>query len=358
MPVFKILPVLWRTVEEQEEKLKHLTDDQEHLLTMLQHQRKAAIDGTAGSGKTMLAMAQAQRFAREPETLKTLLLCYNRPLADWLSDQLPEPFRDKITATTYHSLVADWCKKAGIPFKPHKGDQDFWEYEAPEMLENAAAIVPSEEKFQAVVVDEGQDFRALWWDSLEKVFRETTADTPFYVFYDPKQNLFVEHPSLPAALGRPFTLPVNCRNTQAIARHCGEIIHTEITVKASSPEGHPPKHLTARDLKAAIAATTKQVMEWCMPKQGGMKPNQVAVLTGVESDHGWPDQFDKIPATHDFDKWRAGEAVLITTWRRFKGLEADALVLIDNPKSKASEADRYVASSRAKHLLTVVNIEP
>ena len=40
------------------------------------------------------------------------------------------------------------------------------------------------------------------------------------------------------------------------------------------------------------------------------------------------------------------------------GVDRDALVLIDNPKSKASEADRYVASSRAKHLLTVVNIEP
>ena len=91
-PIFKLTPVLWRTVEDQEEKLKRLTTDQEMVLGMLAKQPRAAIEGVAGSGKTILAMAQAQRFARQGK--RTLLLCYNRPLADWLDQQLPAKFRD------------------------------------------------------------------------------------------------------------------------------------------------------------------------------------------------------------------------------------------------------------------------
>ena len=60
----------------------------------------------------------------------------------------------------------------------------------------------------------------------------------------------------------------------------------------------------------------------------------------------------------DFDAWRAGRGVLLATHRRFKGLEADAMVLAGVPDAGSSkyysEADDYVASSRAKHLLEVV----
>ncbi len=50
--------------------------------------------------------------------------------------------------------------------------------------------------------------------------------------------------------------------------------------------------------------------------------------------------------------------VLLATHRRFKGLEADALVLAGIPEPGSSKyyskADHYVASSRAKHVLAVV----
>jgi len=50
--------------------------------------------------------------------------------------------------------------------------------------------------------------------------------------------------------------------------------------------------------------------------------------------------------------------VLITSWRRFKGLEADAVVIIEKlartSDNARANANRYVARSRAKHLLTVI----
>jgi hypothetical protein len=51
-PIFRLTPVLWRTVEDQDEKLKRLTTAQETVLGMLARQPRAAIEGVAGSGKT------------------------------------------------------------------------------------------------------------------------------------------------------------------------------------------------------------------------------------------------------------------------------------------------------------------
>ena len=64
--------------------------------------------------------------------------------------------------------------------------------------------------------------------------------------------------------------------------------------------------------------------------------------------------------TEDLETWRAGQAVLLTTAGKFKGLEADALILADVPVPDPNAGPAgfrpehlYVACSRAKHLLTV-----
>lgn len=358
-PVFRITPALWRTLEVQEAKLQRLTRDQEALLGFLGSRRKGAIDGVAGSGKTILAMSQAQRFAREG--LKTLLLCYNRPLADWLNEELPPIYASQISIHTFHSLCSDWCRRAGLSFPGHGPDQ-FWEYEAPELLEQAATILPREEKFQAVVVDEGQDFRPFWWDSLERVFQHFDSAV-YYVFYDPKQNIYVEKPSVPACFGEPFFLLTNCRNTRAIAEHCAGILNIQINVHQDAPVGIQPRILTAASRAQMMALVEKQVLEWCMPGHGGMSPSRVAILTPFETDDlspDWPSDFKGIKLTKGFQHWRQGKGVLLESWRRFKGLEADALVIagVDDSVGEhgTGAADYYVASSRAKHLLTIIKL--
>jgi superfamily I DNA and RNA helicase len=81
-PRYALMPVIWRKVEDQEERLCRLTAEQQTLLDFLGSHNKAAIRGVAGSGKTILALAKAQDTARRG--LRTLFLCYNRPLKDWL----------------------------------------------------------------------------------------------------------------------------------------------------------------------------------------------------------------------------------------------------------------------------------
>ena len=87
--------------------------------------------------------------------------------------------------------------------------------------------------------------------------------------------------------------------------------------------------------------------------------SQVAVLAPGFSGEDWPDQFGVIPATKSFEEGGEDKGVLIASWYRFKGLEADAVVIIETPgKDEGRErVNRYVARSRAKHLLTVIEVE-
>jgi len=111
-----------------------------------------------------------------------------------------------------------------------------------------------------------------------------------------------------------------------------------------------------------IRRTRDQVQEWCLRERGNLPWNKVAVLTPTEPGKEWPKSFGNIPLTDSFDQWRADKGVLLSTCRRFKGLEADALILAGIPKPATKKyftnADYYVAASRGKHLLTIIATEP
>ena len=98
--------------------------------------------------------------------------------------------------------------------------------------------------------------------------------------------------------------------------------------------------------------------------QGKLKPSQIAVLSPFEQSKSCLANTDKIGGvnlTSDLEHWRANDAVLFSTIRSFKGLEADAIIVTDapNPESDAyfTTADFYVGCSRAKHLLVVLAAE-
>ena len=114
-----------------------------------------------------------------------------------------------------------------------------------------------------------------------------------------------------------------------------------------------------RTLADAFREAGKRVRALCMPNLGGLKMSQVAVLAPGFTEKKWPAHFDTIPLTKSFEQWNREECVLIASWSRFKGLEADAIVIIETPSSDDAKdkANRYVARSRAKHLLTVIQVD-
>lgn len=356
-PVFQIVPVLWRKVEDQEERLRRLTADQERLLEFMGNHKRAAIEGVAGSGKTLLALAKAQACAKQG--MRTLLVCYNTELQVWLEQAIPDYLTENLVVKTFHSLVSDLCKQANVEFhynQRRNDDLNTWRDIAPMKLIEACELLGHEAKFDAVIVDEGQDFQNLWWTALDAVFRNEKDKGCYYVFYDPKQNIFVESPA-PPELGQPFRLPVNCRNTKRIAEHCSKLVGALAQVREGAPIGDEIEVLKATNLKEAIRMAGKKVRAWCMPPSGGLRPSQVAVLASGGTEDSWPTSFETIPLTKNFNHWRQNKGVLMASWGRFKGLEADAVVIVDD-EDDDKENRKYVARSRAKHLLTVIEVSP
>lgn len=355
-PSFSLLPILFRKIEDQEEKLFRLTKDQMMLLEFLAVRKRACIKGVAGSGKTMLAQAQAEKFA--DAGMKTLLVCYNKTLAKWLQDNISPDYSETITVTHFHGLCFEWCKKAKIPFEPPlNNEEQFWQEDAPDLLIDAIDYLGN--NFDAVIVDEGQDFHSDWWIPLEHINSEGDDGT-MYVFYDPNQNLYIGQDSSLPALGDPFNLPVNCRNTKLIAGHCSSILELEIATKEDAPFGDEPIILQLESSFEIRKNVERYVHEWV--NQGKLKPSQVAVLSPFKLNNSSLTDCYKlrgIELTDDVSRWKAGKGILFSTVKGFKGLEADAILLIDVPPideaSLFKRSDYYVACSRAKHLLVVIS---
>ncbi|NMG77144.1 ATP-binding domain-containing protein [Aromatoleum diolicum] len=134
------------------------------------------VTGTAGSGKTQLAMAvlrDALKAGRRP-----LYVCYNRPLADHIA--LIAPPGGEVA--TYHQL----CDRV---LRAHGEIPDFSRPDAFARLEAAfRELDPGDAwRFDELIVDEGQDFREEWRDALLRLLR---PDGRAWWLEDPLQNLY------------------------------------------------------------------------------------------------------------------------------------------------------------------------
>lgn len=254
-------------------------------------------------------------------------------------------------------MALEWCARAKIAFPASNQDEAFWSTSAARLFENAIERL-EQDRFDAVVVDEGQDFHESWWDSVEWLNRDL-SDGPLYVFHDPAQQLQHQSTQRLPKLGTPFVLPCNCRNTQRIASVCAAAIKQDIRIKTGQPEGREPVFKVAADELSQRREIAARLQCW-LAGSSGVSKRQVAILCPTSIPRSSLRQLTTLSGvgfTDDLNEWRADKAVLVTTLRRFKGLEADAVILFDVPEFDESVFTRrhfYVACSRAKHLLCVI----
>ena len=120
----------------------------------------------------------------------------------------------------------------------------------------------------------GAFFHELCWTGVEAVFRSPLGGACYHVCYDLTQDLSVDDPALPEELGRPYEVPVNCRNTVGIAALAGY----ENLVFDGVPQGDDPVLVHARTRQNAFRKAGQLVLRPCQPGQGGLARPQVAVL--------------------------------------------------------------------------------
>jgi hypothetical protein len=345
LPSLNLVPTLASLFRRDEASLVCLTDQQQRVLEVAASVPRVRLEGPAGSGKTILAAERARRFAAQGK--RTCLLCYNRPLAEAIAAPLGEE-AEGLMVSTYHGLcrlaAARLVREFSVPKSPEE-EQTFWRDKAPDFLFDA--VSEGALSFDAVVVDEAQDLETEWWVTVEAL---VPAAAPLWVFYDPGQDIYGRAASMPEGLV-PLALTANCRSTRALRRLCDALSGRETTSPDFAPEGQPHEELrftSASDLRAKLEARIVAL------RKQGLDPCQIAILSPHRQQKSSLADVTSL-AGHPIVTRREERGILFSTVRRFKGLEADVVLLIDQDRDdpECTAVHRYVAASRARHLLVV-----
>jgi hypothetical protein len=365
MPKFRLFRPVGPDISTTADRLLELTETQAHVFEGMYVQDRVLVEGVAGSGKTFLALNRALSFARLGK--QVLFVCFNKELAAWLRAQVDEDsttssFRALLTIRNFHALAADLAKEAGMAFEPSGGgpkSEAFWNDEVPDLMEQAVLSLEGEGRakhFDAIVVDEAQDFCLGWWYALTQALL-SKPDGPLYAFLDPNQSLRGEVQWPEIKFDARFKLTTNCRNTRRIAAASASVLTLTPHTFPRAPVGGALRMLrpdSTRQQKGLVLQTLRSLLH-----RESVAPRQIALIGPAAKENGSLFDINDVDGTALVTStlaWRAGEGVLVTTARSFKGLEADVVVLYDlggfGPLFKRE--DLYVSCTRAKALLVAI----
>ncbi len=187
--------------------ISYLTEEQYRIIEWLRGQRRARISGSAGSGKTLVAVEKAIRLNNAG--LRTLILCHNPTLASYIKSLA----RD--SGVEVYDFVG-WI--SSILERSEDSDGEVWSNYIEPLREDLDIahlyLVDTQHKYDAILVDEGQDFRENWWSVIEDALISQEAGI-LYIFHDDNQALLPSRSVYPVR-GAPYSLSKNCRNAGKI----------------------------------------------------------------------------------------------------------------------------------------------
>ena len=346
-----VVPGLGARLYENELTFIRLTEEQVTALEGALDNRRLRVAGGAGTGKTVLALEIARRLASEGQ--RVLLVCFNKHLGKFLRrtawEERVGPGR--IEACHFHSLAWRAFKELGREFDPPKDREEarkWWEQDAPlVMLEavEAGKLLP----YDAVIVDEGQDFKPAWFELLDDLLTDKESGR-FVVFHDASQDIFGRGAEQPFR----YRLRYNLRNTQVITEVVQKLGQVEMKPHPRAPKGDPISvHNTSKPGKVVreLEGLVRRLVE-----REGVRADRIVILTPHTRKHSSLVDVESLAdiALADDPLDREGR-LLHATIRSFKGLESDVLVMVDiDPEDEnCSRLDRYVAASRARQVLHV-----
>jgi hypothetical protein len=332
---------------ERDDLAVRLTQQQALVLDAARLLTRVEIRGGAGSGKTWLALEQARRLAKQGQ--RVALLCYSHGLASFLKREVASWPRKERPAYVgeYHSLGRLW----GAPEGPDETERtaaavDFWESLLPTQMADLARALPPGQRFDAVVVDEAQDFADSWWPAVLGALRDEEA-SEVYVFTDQAQQVFSRFGSPPVQLV-PLVLDHNLRNTKQIADTFNPLTAMRMRLVGGSGPDVSFRECASEEALGAADDAVDELLD------DGWRPEDVALLT-TGSRH--PEQAERQAAGHDayWDTFWDADQVFYGHVLGFKGLERRAVVLAlneDEPHERSRER-LYVGLSRARDQLVV-----
>jgi len=348
-------PLLSARLEDEEQERIALTERQAVILDYLSRQRRVIVAGGAGTGKTLIAREKALRTAQDG--LRTLLICFNRGLADYLREQCEGI--DNLEVATFHQLCRRWIDKARIDLgrdliaETRRDYPAGNEYDHHQPIALALAIDLFGPRYDAIIVDEAQDFGDEFWMPIELMLSEPD-NALLYVFLDENQDIYGRSAAIPIS-SDPMVLDRNCRNTSHI--HAAAYRYYKgAAVEAPAIAGVGVEVIVASGIEKQARAIGSLVTRLIAEEK--VKPHEIGILL---CDAGVRDASERalvgiaIPGPAKWGRLEAygPDCVTVDTVARFKGLERAIIILwgLDNCAPEKDRETLYVGMSRAKSLL-------
>lgn len=379
--------------------LKAMDVEQEKLARTIGDEHRI-IRGVAGSGKTIILSTRAALLAKENPDWRILVLCFNIPLARYLKslvqvkiDEIPNNhapsilFEDsekmpkgEVVVSHFHDFLKDYL-------------HCYHDKEIPniiESIENQERIVP---RFDAILIDEGQDFDSTWLQLISKLLNPSTKS--MLIVEDRAQNIYKRkttylHDTGLDFRGRSNVLSINYRNTRQILDFAwnfykdntvlqdkvadvnidGEIIAPKST-RYSGPE---PQIYAANNFQDEMEWVSRTIAvvhkKYHIPFEEMLilyrvkrssKTNYIDTIQRKLNDHQIPFHWvaENQHSKKEFSK--LDQTVKISTIESSKGLDFQAVFivnldnmpfpLVDDPMREA--ALLYIAMTRAHRFLTL-----
>jgi len=308
------------------------------------------VTGTAGSGKTQLALAEYRATLEAGK--RPLYVCYNRPLADHILNIAPHGG----LVCTFHQLCDMRIRHVGET-------PDFAQPNAFDHLFKRASELPIGNPFlfDTILVDEGQDFSEKWRDF---IFRHARPDSRMIWLEDPMQNLY-GRPPVPLPDWVTMHARTNYRSPRPIVQMLQALLPGDLNIEAASP-------IAAEDIEFITYADTagmfqgvKEAIRQCY--SAGYKKHDVAIVSyhGRAESHLAP--LDRIGPTSlrrftgDYDLlgqpiFSEGDVLLDSVYR-FKGQAAPAIIFAEidfDVLDDKSIRKLFVGATRATMKLVLV----
>ncbi len=346
-------PNLAGQIDSERRKTAQLTVEQRRYFRGLVRNKRLRVEGGAGSGKTMLAIHSARLLAQSGQDV--LLTCFNKSLGNYLAEEA-EQMSDlvgSVRATHFHSLCYEAIQKSDgdYPFPDKSASSDekqrFWAEVAPMALLDADV-----DQYDAVIVDEGQDFAQLWWDVIDEALLRDHEDNRLLIFYDEDQRIYPHAGEVPDFYR--YELPFNHRNTKRIAETLRDFVDDHTESHPDCEDGEPPKLYNQPSPAKAKRLVAELLDDF---ESQGLESGQIAILSPHRPFNSVLGKYGEVgdhAIVYDFESWGV-DGVMHSTFSAFKGLEADVVVLVDvDPEDpRCSRGALYVAASRARHRLHV-----
>ena len=371
-PTVTLRRLLRHDVEHDRARLIQASREQARTLDHFRSHRRVAVVGPAGSGKSILAIEKARRLAHDG--FRTLLVCFNQPLATAMLREVEQSTADdpataeRLTVSTFHRLCETLGDRAGVlPPKADDPPREWWDEVLPATLDAAIDALP-DERFHAIVVDEGQDFEHAWLESLTFLLDDPAGDV-LWVFHDPGQALYRDDQV--AALGlEEVDLFEDYRCPAPVSELAARFYRGPSEPLALAPAGRPPRIIEAAPGEPTVEAIRVELHR--LMADEGIRPWQIVVLSGHTAAESavwrqrhfgnevlWNGAIDdagrsrRLPSDEVPDE--PPDVIRFETIRRFKGLEREVVILCELPES-ADRLDQllYVGLTRATTQLVVI----